>query len=145
MQTFFMRTKETLLGLRGCAGWLNNRQAPMPDGSFSDIVAHFNHKQLQRYMIINSIARNKNGYPQNIFLSSPWKQMNQRMTKPTKWHVHPAKTQISLGTQWVANDPSFLLADSESIDRIGRMPMLIWVFARRTCNFDTGSYFVGTH
>ena len=46
------------------------------------------------------------------------------MTKPTKWHVHPVKTQISLGiclvwsgsllcTQWVAKDPSFLYADSK--------------------------------
>ena len=47
------------------------------------------------------------------------------MTKPTKWHVHPAKTQISLGirpvwsesllcAQWVhvAKNPSFLHADS---------------------------------
>ena len=46
------------------------------------------------------------------------------MTKPTKWHVCPAKTQISLSirpvcsesilcAQWVAKDPSFLHADSE--------------------------------
>ena len=46
------------------------------------------------------------------------------MTKPTKWHVHPAKTQISLGVrpvwsesslcaQWVAKGPSFLHAESE--------------------------------
>ena len=46
------------------------------------------------------------------------------MTKPTKWHVRPAKTQITLGirpvwskssrcAQWVAEDPMFLHADSE--------------------------------
>ena len=46
------------------------------------------------------------------------------MTKPTKWHVCPTKTQISLGihpvwsesslcTQWTAKDPSFLHVDSE--------------------------------
>ena len=46
------------------------------------------------------------------------------MTKPTKWHVCPAKTHISLGTrpvwsesslcaQWVAKNPSFLHVDSE--------------------------------
>ena len=45
------------------------------------------------------------------------------MTKPTKWPLRPAKTQISLGicpvwsesslcTQWVAKDPVFLHADS---------------------------------
>ena len=49
--------------------------------------------------------------------------LSQRMTKPTKWHVRPAKTQISLGirpvwlesslcAQWV-KVPSFLHADSE--------------------------------
>ena len=51
-------------------------------------------------------------------------------TKPTKWCVRPAKTQISLGirpvwsesslcTQWVAKDPSFLYADSEDSDQTG--------------------------
>ena len=51
--------------------------------------------------------------------------LSRLMTKPTKWHVHPAKTQISLGihpvwsesllcAEWVvAKDPSFLHADSE--------------------------------
>ena len=81
------------------------------------------------------------------------------MTKPTKWHVRPAKTQISLGirhvrpaktqislgirpvwsesslyAQWVAKGPSFLYADSEDSDQTGRMPRLIWVFAGRTCD-----------
>ena len=48
----------------------------------------------------------------------------QNQTKPTKWHVRPAKNQIILGirpvwsesslsAQWVAKDPSFLQADSE--------------------------------
>ena len=68
------------------------------------------------------------------------------MTKPTKWPVHPAKTQISLGirqvwsestlcAQWVAKDLSFLHVDNEDADQIGRMPMLIWVFARRIVDF----------
>ena len=50
--------------------------------------------------------------------------MSRLMTKPPKWYVRPAKTQISLGirpvwsesslcAQWVAKDPSFLHADSE--------------------------------
>ena len=45
------------------------------------------------------------------------------MRKPTKWHVRPAKTQISLGilaTHWV---------HSEDSDQTGWMPRLIWVFA----------------
>ena len=51
-------------------------------------------------------------------------QMSRLMTKPTKWRVRPAKTQISLGirpvwsasslcAQWIAKDTSFLHADSE--------------------------------
>ena len=66
--------------------------------------------------------------------------MSHHMTKQTKWHVRPAKTQISLGirpawsetslcAQWVAKDPRFLHADSEDSDQTGRMPRLIWVFA----------------
>ena len=69
--------------------------------------------------------------------------MSCLVTKPTKWHVRPANTQISLGirpvwseswlcTQWVAKDLSFLHADSEDSDQTGRMPRLIWVFAGRT-------------
>ena len=72
--------------------------------------------------------------------------MSRLTTKPTKWFVRPAKTQISLGirlvwsesslcAQWVAKDPSFLHADSEDSDQTGRMPRLIWVFAGRTCHF----------
>ena len=68
------------------------------------------------------------------------------MTKPTKWHERPAKTQINLGirrlrsksslcAQWVAKDPSFLHGDSEGSDQTGRMPRLIWVFAGRTFHF----------
>ena len=50
--------------------------------------------------------------------------MGHLVTKPTNWHVRPAKTQISLGirpvwsesllcAQWVAKDPNCLPADSE--------------------------------
>ena len=57
--------------------------------------------------------------------------------------MRPAKTQISLDIcpvwsesslcdQWEAKDPSFLHADSEDSDQIGRMPWLIRVFAGRT-------------
>ena len=67
------------------------------------------------------------------------------MTKPTKWHVRPAKTQISLGirpvssesslcAQWVGEDPWFLHADSEDSDQTGRMPRLICP-PGRTCHF----------
>ena len=66
-------------------------------------------------------------------------------TKPTKWHVHPAKTQISLGIRPVWSGSSLSAwrklgslvthwAHSEDSDQIGRMPRLIWVFAGRTVN-----------
>ena len=68
--------------------------------------------------------------------------LGRRMTKPTKWHVSPAKTQIrpvwsksSLCAQWVAKDPRFLHADSEYSDQTRRMLRLIRVFAGRTCHF----------
>ena len=68
--------------------------------------------------------------------------MSHRTTKPTKWHVRPAKTQISLSIRpvwWesslcaprIAEDPRRLQADSEYSDQNGRMPRLTWVFAGR--------------
>ena len=55
-------------------------------------------------------------------------KMRHLVIKSTKWHVRPAKTQISLGihpvwsesllcTQWVAKDPRFLHADSKDSDQ----------------------------
>ena len=72
--------------------------------------------------------------------------LSRMVTKPAKRHVRPATTQISLGirpvwsesslcAQRVANDPSFLQADSQNADQTGWMPRLIWVFAGRTRHF----------
>ena len=72
--------------------------------------------------------------------------LSRRMTKPTKWHVRPAKTQISLRirpvwsesslcAQWVAKDQRFFHADSEDSEQTGWMPRLTWVFAGRTCYY----------
>ena len=47
----------------------------------------------------------------------------------------PSLIKSSLCSHWVAEDPSFLHADSEDSDQTGRMPRLIWVFAGRTCHF----------
>ena len=66
-----------------------------------------------------------------------------RHDKTNKVSVRPAKTQISLGirpvwsesslcTQWVAEDPRFLHADSEDSDQTGQMPRLIRIFAGHT-------------
>ena len=68
------------------------------------------------------------------------------MTKPTKWHVRPAKTQISLGIRPVLSESSLPAwrklgslathwAHSEDSDQTGRMPRLIGVFAGCTCHF----------
>ena len=65
------------------------------------------------------------------------------VTKPTKWPVRPAKTQISLGICPVWSESSLSawrklgslathLAHSEDSDQTGRMPRLIWVFAGHT-------------
>ena len=69
----------------------------------------------------------------------------RRTTKPTKWHVRPAKTQISLSIHPVwsvfavrsmgSKDPNFLHADSEDSDQTGWILRLIWVFDGRTCHF----------
>ena len=72
--------------------------------------------------------------------------MSCLVTKPTKWHVCRAKTQISLGIRQVWSE-SLLSAwrelgslatqwvHSEDTDQTGRMPRLIWVFAGCTCHF----------
>ena len=68
------------------------------------------------------------------------------MTEPTKWAVHPAKTQISLGVRRVWSESSLSAwrklgslatheAHSEDSDQTGQMPRLIWVFAGCTDHF----------
>ena len=52
--------------------------------------------------------------------------------RPAKTQIRPVWSESSLCTQWVAKDPSFLLADSEDSDQTGWMPRLIWVLAGRT-------------
>ena len=63
--------------------------------------------------------------------------MSRTMTKSTKWHVCPAKTQISLGIRPVWSESSLSAWRSHMSLTIirERMPRLIWVFARRTCHF----------
>ena len=65
--------------------------------------------------------------------------MSRLMTKPTKWHVRPAKTQINLGTRPVWSESSLSAwrklgslathwVHSEDSEQTGQMPRLIWVF-----------------
>ena len=79
--------------------------------------------------------------------------MSRLLTKPAKWYVRPAKTQISLGirpvwsesslsawrklgslaTHWVHSEETAThWAHSEETNQTGRMPRLIWVFAGHT-------------
>ena len=79
----------------------------------------------------------------NMILTYCTIQLSHLVTKPTKWHVRPAKTQISLGIHPVWSESwlsawrklGFLAthwAHSEDSDQTGRMPRLIWVFAGHT-------------
>ena len=67
--------------------------------------------------------------------------MSCSTTKPTKRSVRPATTdqirriRVSLCTQWIAKDSSFLQADSEDSDQTGWMPRLIWILAGCTSSF----------
>ena len=69
--------------------------------------------------------------------------MSQRMTKPIKWHVRKAKTQISSGIRPVWSESSLTAwrklwslathwAHSKE-SQTGRKSRLIWVFVWRTC------------
>ena len=73
--------------------------------------------------------------------------MSRLVTKPTKCHVCPAKTQISLGIRPVWSESSLSAwrklgslathwAHSKDSDQTEGMPRLIWVFAGR-------SHFIG--
>ena len=74
-------------------------------------------------------------------------KMSHRMSKPIKWPVRQAKTQISLGicpvwsesslyAEWVAKDQSFIHANrKKDSDQTGHMPRLISVFSGLTGHF----------
>ena len=91
--------------------------------------------------------------------------LSRLVTKPTKWSVRPAKTQISLGIRPVWSESSLPawrsigssathLAHCKDSGQTGRMPRLTWVFAGRTANdprflhadsedCQTGRFFAG--
>ena len=114
----------------------------------SDICHAFSHKQMGGALIregvfirINMVTVHFSNYrayiPVSQYIIEPWHDKTNKVT------VRQAKTQISLDicpvwsesllcSQWVAEDPSFLHADSEDSDQTGWMPRLIWVFAGRT-------------
>ena len=72
--------------------------------------------------------------------------LSRLTTKPTKWHVRPTKTRISLGIRPVWSESSLSAwrklgcwathwVHSEDSDQTGWMPRLISVFAGRRCHF----------
>ena len=74
------------------------------------------------------------------------KETNKQTSKQTKWHVRPAKTQISLGIRPVWSEFSLFpwrklgslpthRARIEDYDQTGWMSRLIWVFAGRKDRF----------
>ena len=86
-----------------------------------------------------SYSMTKSFCPQAI-LTASHEQMSCSMTKQTKWHVRPAKTQIRLGicpvtlasllsTRRNLRSLATHWAHSEVSDQTGQMPRLIWVFA----------------
>ena len=86
-----------------------------------------------------SVSERQKRYPclVNVFYRC---KMSRLMTKPTKWHVRPAKIPISLGIRPVWSESSLSAwrkrgslatnrAHSQNSDQTGLMPRLIWVFA----------------
>ena len=80
------------------------------------------------------------------FFELRYSDLSCLVKKPTKWHVHPAKTQISLGIRPVWSESSLSAwrklwslashwAHSKDSDQTGRMPRLIWGFAGRIYHF----------
>ena len=78
----------------------------------------------------------------NVLIAFILLYLRHLTTKPTKWHVRPAKAQIILGIRpvWQGSSLStwgklmslaIIRAHSEASDQTGRMPRLIWVFAGR--------------
>ena len=94
----------------------------------------------QFYLQQNQIISHEGNRKNNKTLT--YLYLSRLMTKPTKWHVRPAKTRISLGIRPVWSETSLSAwrklvplathwADSEDSDQTGWIPRLIRVFAGR--------------
>ena len=80
-QAFFMRTAKTLIRLGGCPGWSESSLGAHSHCWFCHVAAFmlFFFKGLSWFKYTRSL------------------DLRRLMTNPTKWHVRPAKPQISLG------------------------------------------------
>ena len=123
-QAFFVRTAKPLIRLGGCPGWSESSLGAQPHCWFCHEAAHIREFMLQDTKI--HMEKSK------VNLQN---KMSRLMTKPTKWHVHPAKTQISLSAWRKLGSLATYWAQSKDSDRTGQMPRLIWVFAACTCHF----------
>ena len=135
-----MRTAKTLIRLGGCPGYSESSMGTQVILLFLSCSGSVVYSTRILWMhAIHFLLLNAR--PCYLFF-----YMSRSMTKPTKWHEHPAKTRISLGihpvwsepslcTLRIVKDPRFLHADSEDSDQTGWMPRLIWVFAGHTGHF----------
>ena len=85
-----------------------------------------------------------NSYPHDrifiLYLTNepPHDKTEQNDCAPSErsaWASAQPDQESSLCALWVANDPSFLHADSDDSDQTRLIPRLIWVFDGRTCHF----------
>ena len=113
------------------------------DGSFvfCDVAAEISAQVMVRRQITRSICRIGPvvgiGLPVgSTLVASP--TYEPQHYKTNKMTCAPSEDSDQPGhspSQWVAEDPIFLHADSEDSDQTGRMSRLIWVFAGRRGHF----------
>ena len=94
-------TIKVLIRLRGCAGW----SAPL---LFAYVLNRFSHDFTPtcncRYLVWTlDVVVQTCPVSASPYLNG---HLNRLMTKPTKWHVRPAKIQISLGIRPVWSESS---------------------------------------
>ena len=113
------------------------------DGSFvfCDVAAEILAQVMVRRQITRSICRIGPvvgiGLPMGSTLVAS-RTYEPQHYKTNKMTCAPSEDSDQPGhppSQWVAEDPMFLHADSEYSDQTGRMSMLIWVFAGRRGHF----------
>ena len=115
--------------------------------SFSNCLFHHNNQYVPMEIVVKHIKLEIKVWFLDVHLilliqeQAALCHLSRLMTKPTKWHVRPAKTQISLGIRPVCSESSLSAwwklgplathwAHRKDSDQTGRMPRLI--FAGRT-------------
>ena len=88
----------------------------------ADLSLLWAHSHFVGFVMAHLIFQNEVSFEMNKFLFKQWQishcykcevlhvravdRLSHHMTKPTKWHVHPSKTQISRGIRPVWSDSS---------------------------------------